>query len=253
MLDIRTRTGRSTVNPATSTPARPSMPNERLRANRVLVVDEEEPLTNLLTLTLQFQGWEVETLANGGDAVAVARRFRPDAILMDMMLPDVNGVQVVQTLRENDVTAPVIFLTGRDSLEDRLAAFGAGGDDYMTKPFGLDEVTARLRSVFRRSGLLPTSVVYGDIVLDTHTEQVWRAGEQVLLTNLETRILEILVERAGEPIDGTRLIAALAAGGNPVGTAFAARSLEGLRSKIDADADATPVVHVAEGVVWLER
>jgi DNA-binding response OmpR family regulator len=219
------------------------------RANRVLVIDEEEALTSLLNLALTFEGWQVETLAYGAGAVEAATRFDPDAILLDMMLPDLNGIEVVARLRENGITAPVIFLTGRTSLEDRIAAFGAGGDDYMTKPFGLEEVTRRLRAVFRRAGLAPTSVVVGDLVLDTGTSQVWRAGEPVLLSSLEVELLRVLIERRGEPIDGTGIIRSLGFSGHTVIDSAAARSVESLRAKINADGAA--LVHVRGGSAWL--
>ena len=144
---------------------------------RVLVVDEEEPMTRVVGLALGFEGWEVESVALGGEALAAVERFAPHAILLDIMLPDANGVDVARTLRENGMATPILFLTGRDSLDDRMAAYAAGGDDYVTKPFGLEELTARLREVFRRSGLLESSVVIGDLVLDLETREAWRDGE----------------------------------------------------------------------------
>ena len=219
------------------------------RRNRVLVIDEEEPLTNLLTLALTFEGWEVETLARGARAVDVARRFEPDAILLDMGLPDINGIEVVARLRDSGVTVPVIFLTGRSSLEDRLAAFSAGGDDYMTKPFGLEEVTTRLRAVFRRGGLAPTSRVFADVVLDTGTHQVWRGGEPILLSSLEVELLRVLIDRDGDPVDGTGIVRSLGFSGHSVVDSAAARAVESLKAKLNADA--TPVVHVEGGRAWL--
>ena len=227
------------------TPQTPAAP----RRIRVLVVDEEAPLTDLLTLALQFEGWTVETLANGTDAVAAAKRFRPDAILLDIMLPDINGVEVVERLRESGVTVPVIFLTGRTSLEDRLAAFGAGGDDYITKPFSLEQVTDRLREVFRRVGLAASSRVLADLVLDTATGQVWRAGEAVLLSALERELLAVLLDRAGRPIDGTGIIRSLGFSGHTVIDSAAARAVESLRAKVNADAE--PLVHLENGEAWL--
>ena len=220
------------------------------RKNRVLVVDEEEPLTNLLTLALTFEGWEVETLATGADAVAVAERFAPDAILLDMTLPDISGVAVVASLRDSGVSAPVIFLTGRTSLDDRLAAFAAGGDDYMTKPFGLEEVTSRLRAVFRRAGLADTSLVFADLVVDTGTGQAWRDGDLLLLSGLETALLRLLIERAGDPIDGTGIIRSLALSGHPATDAAAARAMENVRATVNSDG--VPVVHLLHGTAWLE-
>ena len=219
------------------------------RKNRVLVIDEEVPLTDLLTLSLTFEGWEVETLANGNDAVDVARRFRPDAILLDMMLPDISGVAVVSRLRQSGIETPVIFLTGRTSLEDRLAAFGAGGDDYMTKPFGLEEVSTRLRAVFRRAGLTDSSIVFADLVIDGASGHVWRAGEPVLLTSLEVEVLKVLINRAGEPIDGTTIIRGLGLSGHAVIDSAATRAVESLRSKINADA--APLVHLSNGAAWI--
>jgi two-component system OmpR family response regulator len=166
-----------------------------------------------------------------------------------MVLPDVNGIEVVARLRDSGVTVPVIFLTGRSSLEDRLAAFSAGGDDYMTKPFGLEEVTTRLRAVFRRSGLAPTSLVFADVVLDTGTHQVWRGGEPVLLSSLEVELLRVLIEKSGEPVDGTGIIRSLGFSGHTVIDSAAARAVESLKTKINADA--TPLVHLAHGSAWL--
>lgn len=235
--------------PATGVIKRPDAAAQPARSIRVLVIDEEEPLTNLLTMALTFEGWQVETLAHGAGAVEVATRFAPDAILLDMMLPDLNGVEVVARLRENGIHTPVIFLTGRTSIEDRIAAFGAGGDDYMTKPFGLEEVTARLRSVFRSRGLVASSIVVGDLVFDSVSRQVWRAGEPVMLSALEVELLRVLIERSGEPVDGTTLVKRLGLSGHTVIDSAASRAVESLRAKVNADGQ--ELVHVSHGVAWL--
>ena len=224
---------------------------EGRRKNRVLIIDEEAPLTDLLTLSLTFEGWEVQTLANGNEAVDVVHRFRPDAILLDMMLPDISGVAVVSRLRDAGVGTPVIFLTGRTSLEDRLAAFGAGGDDYMTKPFGLEEVSTRLRAVFRRAGLTDSSILFADLVVDGASGHVWRAGEPVLLSSLEVELLKLLIDRAGDPIDGTGIIRRLGLSGHSVIDSAATRAVDSLRSKINADG--TALVHLEGGVAWLAQ
>jgi two-component system OmpR family response regulator len=219
------------------------------RKNRVLVVDEEEALTDLLTLALTFEGWEVETLATGVDAVRAAHRFAPDAILLDMTLPDISGVAVVSRLRDSGIDVPVIFLTGRSTLDDRLAAFAAGGDDYMTKPFGLEEVTARLRSVFRRTGRADTSLLLADLVLDTGTGQVWRNGDPLILSRLEAALLRILIDRRGEPIDGTGIIRSLGLAGHPVSEAAAVRAARSLSEIVNHDAK--PLMRSSHGMVWL--
>jgi len=147
---------------------------------RVLVVDEEEGMTNVVGLALGFEGWAVKTIALGELAVAAVSDYKPHAILLDITLPDISGVAVAQSLRAAGVTTPIIFLTGRDSIDDRLAAYAAGGDDYVTKPFGLEQIIDRLREVFRRQGLLESSIVRGSLVLCTETQQAWLDGEPLL-------------------------------------------------------------------------
>jgi two-component system OmpR family response regulator len=118
----------------------------------VLVVDEDAGLTRVVTLALGLERWDVAVAATGGEAIARVADFHPDGILLDTGLPDITGPQVVGALRAVGDETPVVFVTGRDSLEDRLEAFAAGGDDYLTKPFGLDELVARLRAVMGLSG-----------------------------------------------------------------------------------------------------
>lgn len=118
----------------------------------VFVVDEEEPITRLLSIALGLEGWSVLRFATGTDAVTAAIADPPDAILLDMMLPDISGVEVVTKIRAAGVETPILLLTGRSSLDDRMAAFGAGADDYITKPFALDEVVKTVRATFRRQG-----------------------------------------------------------------------------------------------------
>lgn len=119
---------------------------------RVLVVDDEAPLAELLSMALRYEGWEVRSAGDGASAVRMARDFRPDAVILDVMLPDTDGLSVLGKLRRDLSEVPVLFLTARDSVEDRIAGLTAGGDDYVTKPFSLEEVVARLRGLIRRSG-----------------------------------------------------------------------------------------------------
>ena len=114
-------------------------------AVRVLVVDDEPTLTELLSMALRYEGWEVRTAGDGRAAVRAAREFRPDAVVLDVMLPDIDGLEVLRRLRAAAADVPVLFLTARDAVEDRIAGLTAGGDDYVTKPFSLEEVVARLR------------------------------------------------------------------------------------------------------------
>ena len=119
---------------------------------RVLAVDDESSLTELLSMAMRYEGWQVTTAASGNEAVKAAREIRPDAIVLDMMLPDFDGLEVMRRIRSEDPDVPVIFLTAKDAVEDRISGLTAGGDDYVTKPFSLEEVIARLRALLRRSG-----------------------------------------------------------------------------------------------------
>ena len=117
---------------------------------RVLVVDDEPTLAELLSMALRYEGWEVKSAGDGLSAVRTARDFRPDAVILDMMLPDIDGLEVLRRLRGESPEVPVLFLTAKDSVEDRITGLTAGGDDYVTKPFSLEEVVARLRGLMRR-------------------------------------------------------------------------------------------------------
>ncbi|MGW6508075.1 response regulator, partial [Streptomyces niveus] len=119
---------------------------------RVLVVDDEASLAELMSMTLRYEGWDVRSAGDGAGAVRSAREFRPDAVVLDVMLPDMDGIAVLGRLRQELPQVPVLFLTAKDAVEDRIAGLTAGGDDYVTKPFSLEEVVARLRGLIRRSG-----------------------------------------------------------------------------------------------------
>src|SRR6187551_2864139 len=119
---------------------------------RVLVVDDEPNIAELLRMALRYEGWDVEVALTGSKAVSTAKATKPDAVVLDMMLPDFDGMEVLSRLRAQRSDVPVLFLTARDSVEDRVAGLTAGGDDYVTKPFSLEEVVARLRGLMRRAG-----------------------------------------------------------------------------------------------------
>ena len=138
-------------------PARESLRRADGNAVRVLVVDDEPSLAELLSMALRYEGWDVRTAGTGTAAVREARDFRPDAVVLDVMLPDFDGLEVLRKLRADRNTVPVLFLTARDAVEDRIAGLTAGGDDYVTKPFSLEEVVARLRGLLRRAGMTASS------------------------------------------------------------------------------------------------
>ena len=164
---------------------------------RVLVVDDEENLAELISMALRYEGWQVATAHTGTAALAAARDVRPDAVVLDMMLPDLDGLEVLRRLRALDHGVPVVFLTARDAVEDRVAGLTAGGDDYVTKPFSLEEVVARLRGLMRRAGALQAStssvLTVGDLVLDEDSREVSRGGQEVALTVTEFELLRFLM------------------------------------------------------------
>ena len=136
----------------TTTASAPSLRRLDGSALRVLVVDDEQMLTDLLSMALRMEGWEVRTAGSGFQALQAARDFDPDAMVLDIMMPDLDGMAVLQRLRQSGNDVPVLFLTAKDAVGDRVAGLTAGGDDYVTKPFSLEEVVARLRGLMRRAG-----------------------------------------------------------------------------------------------------
>ncbi len=164
---------------------------------RVLVVDDEVNIAELVSMALRYEGWEVSAAHTGTKAVAAAKESRPDAVVLDMMLPDFDGLEVLRRMRTAQPDLPVVFLTARDAVEDRIAGLTAGGDDYVTKPFSLEELVARLRALMRRSGAqqLATSSVLtvGDLELDEDSHEVRRAGRDITLTATEFELLRYLM------------------------------------------------------------
>ncbi|MGZ4588063.1 MAG: response regulator transcription factor [Mycobacteriaceae bacterium] len=166
-------------------------------AMRVLVVDDESTLADLLSMALRYEGWEVRSAGDGMTAVRTAREFRPDAVVLDVMLPDIDGLEVLRRLRAEAASVPVLFLTAKDAVEDRIAGLTAGGDDYVTKPFSLEEVVARLRGMMRRAGATAARedavIAVGDLTLDEDSHEVRRDDELLELTATEFELLRYLM------------------------------------------------------------
>jgi two-component system, OmpR family, response regulator len=164
---------------------------------RVLVVDDEPSLAELLSSVLRYEGWEVRTAPDGADAVRVAKEFLPDAVVLDIMLPDFSGLEVLRRMRADIPQVCVLFLTAKDAVEDRVAGITAGGDDYVTKPFSLEEVLARLRGLLRRANLTREqaegSLAVGDLTMDEDAREVRRSGEIIDLTATEFELLRFLM------------------------------------------------------------
>ena len=164
---------------------------------RVLVVDDEPTLAEILASVLRYEGWQVRTAADGSSAVRVAREFGPDAVILDVMLPDFGGLEVLRRLRAISPYVCVLFLTARDAVEDRIAGITAGGDDYVTKPFSLEEVLARLRGLLRRAGIARSAagsvLQVGDLTMDEDAREVRRGDQLIDLTATEFELLRYLM------------------------------------------------------------
>ncbi|HEY4280822.1 MAG TPA: response regulator transcription factor [Conexibacter sp.] len=166
------------------------------QSHRVLVVDDEPNIVDVIAMALRYQGFEVASAGTGNEALAQAREFRPHLMVLDVMLPDMEGFDVARRLGADRASIPIVFLTARDATDDRVRGLTVGGDDYMTKPFSLEELIARIRTILRRTGMAePESsrLVFEDLELDEDAREVTRAGEFVDLTATEYRLLRYLM------------------------------------------------------------
>ena len=180
---------------------------------RILIVDDEPNIVELLSVSLKFQGFEVHTASSGPAALDRAREVRPDAVILDVMMPGMDGFGVLRRLRADGIDAPALFLTARDSVQDKVTGLTLGGDDYVTKPFSLEEVVARLRVILRRSGKgagqdgdAPRRLKFADIELDEDSHEVWKAGEPVSLSPTEFTLLRYFVINAGTVLSKPKIL-----------------------------------------------
>jgi two-component system, OmpR family, response regulator len=165
-------------------------------AHRVLVVDDEASLAEVVTMALRFRGFTVETAATGREALDAVASFKPHLMVLDVMLPDMEGFEVAERLGAQRASVPIVFLTARDATEDKVRGLSGGGDDYMTKPFSLEELIARINTILRRTGqAAPESsrLVFEDLELDDEAHEVTRAGAPIELTATEYRLLRYLM------------------------------------------------------------
>jgi two-component system OmpR family response regulator len=163
---------------------------------RVLIVDDEPNIRDLLATSLRFAGYEIQTAANGAQAVAAVTESEPDIILLDVMLPDMNGFSVTKKLRSSGIQAPILFLTARDDVEDKITGLTVGGDDYLTKPFSLDEVVARIQAILRRTKTVDAEsamIDAGAVVINQDAHEVIIEGKLVDLSPTEYKLLRFLV------------------------------------------------------------
>lgn len=165
---------------------------------RILVVDDESTISDLISTSLKFVGFEVRTAANGTQALTAAEEFKPHAIILDVMMPEMDGFEVARNLRSAGSQVGILFLTAKDETKDKVEGLMLGGDDYMTKPFGLEELVARVHALLRRIGIVEQEIndekiSYADLILDDATHEVHRAGNLIDLSPTEFTLLKYLL------------------------------------------------------------
>jgi two-component system response regulator TrcR len=222
---------------------------------RVLLVDDEPALTNLVKMALHYEGWDVEIAHNGREAISKFDRVGPDVLVLDIMLPDVDGLQILQRVREADSYTPTLFLTARDSVMDRVTGLTAGADDYMTKPFSLEELVARLRGLLRRSSHLapPTdeSLKVGDLKLEAASREVTRGGTPMSLSSTEFELLRFLMRNPRRALSRTEILDRVWNYDFAGRTSIVDLYISYLRKKIDADRE--PMIHTVRGIGYMLR
>ena len=173
---------------------------------RVLVVDDDPPLQRMLTRTLTAEGFAVTVAADGGAALADVERLAPDVIVLDVGLPGLDGLSVCRRLRGKGLVTPILMLTARDAVADRVAGLEAGADDYLVKPFAVSELIARLRALTRRGRPRDEALAYADLVLDIASRTASRGGRALELTGREAALLALLIREAGHPVSRQRAV-----------------------------------------------
>ena len=219
----------------------------------VLVVDDEAVLAEMVSMALRYEGWNIATAGDGTSALESARSQRPDVVVLDVMLPDMSGLDVLRKLREQNPQLPVLLLTAKDAVEDRIAGLTAGGDDYVTKPFSLEEVVLRLRALLRRTGVTTedsgAQLVVGDLVLNEDSHDVTRAGEPISLTSTEFELLRFMMRNSKRVLSKAQILDRVWS------YDFGGRSnivelyISYLRKKIDSGRE--PMIHTLRGAGYV--
>jgi two-component system OmpR family response regulator len=221
---------------------------------RILSVDDEPNIRDLLTTSLRFAGFAVRAVGNGAQTISAVLEEEPDLIILDVMMPDLDGMAVLQRLRQAGDDVPVLFLTAKDAVGDRVAGLTAGGDDYVTKPFSLEEVVARLRGLMRRAGTAHAAgaepiLRVGDLTLNEDSHEVERAGDEIELTATEFELLRYLMRNQRRVVSKAQILDRV------WNNDFGGRSsvfdlyISYLRKKIDAGKE--PLIHTVRGVGYM--
>ena len=219
----------------------------------VLVVDDEESLADLVAMALRYEGWTVSVAHTVSGAVRVAKKATPDIAVLDIMLPDGDGIGLMKKLRETTPKLPVLFLTAKDAVEDRVQGLTAGGDDYITKPFSLEELVARIRGILRRVGMsssTPDPVLsIGDLVLNEESYEVERAGVPIELTSTEFELLRYLMTHPRRVLSKAHILDRVWSYDYQGRASIVEIYISYLRKKIDTLGP--PLIHTVRGVGYM--
>jgi two-component system, OmpR family, response regulator len=221
---------------------------------RAVVVDDEDSLTDLLSMALRYEGWDVRLASDGQRALSLIREFRPDVVVLDIMLPDIDGLTVLSRLRADGIQTPILFLTAKDSVDDRIAGLTVGGDDYVTKPFSLEELVARLRALIRRSALAVSAtedsrIEVGDLMLDEDSYEVRRGGTLVELTATEFELLRFLMRNPRRVLSKSQILDRVWSYDFGGRSSVVEIYISYLRKKIDSLG--APMIHTVRGVGYV--
>ncbi|MGW1537204.1 response regulator transcription factor [Streptomyces aureus] len=221
---------------------------------RVLVVDDDPDLAEVLSGALRYEGWEVRSSHDGASAAAAARELLPDAVVLDVMLPDTDGFAVLRDLHTVLPGVCVLFLTARDAVEDRIAGITAGGDDYVTKPFSLEEVVARLRGLLRRAGMARRidegpRLVVGDLAMDEEAREVTRGGDLVELSPTEFELLRFLMRNPRRVLSKAQILDRVWSYDFGGQAHVVELYISYLRKKVDAGRE--PMIHTVRGAGYV--
>lgn len=225
-------------------------------AQRILVVDDEKNISDLVATSLRFVGFDVRTAENGSQALSIAEEYKPHALVLDVMLPDLDGIEVCRQLRADGQNVGVLFLTAKDSVNDKITGLTIGGDDYMTKPFSLEELVARLRALLRRIGVVPMEVDeekirFADLELDEATHEVRRAGTLIDLSRTEFILLRYLMINADRVVSKSQILDHVWQYDFGGDAGIVETYISYLRKKIDVFQP--PLIHTVRGVGYRMR
>lgn len=222
-------------------------------AVRVLVVDDESMLVEMLSMAFRYEGWDITTALDGATAVAAGRAVKPDVVVLDVMLPDMSGLEVLEQLRKSAPDLPVLLLTARDAVEDRITGLRTGADDYVVKPFSVEELVLRVRALLRRAGAVTRAggrqICVSDLILDEDTHEVVRGGLPIDLTSTEFKLLHFLMSNSRRVLSKRQILEEVWSYDFEGQSNVVGLYISYLRRKIDTGRE--PLIHTLRGAGYV--